>query len=203
MDVPDLPQKVGNFLRGQFEVNNDPRLVDGEPIVVTSRPYVYHSATVIFYSPSDPSGSSGMRKEIIRACPNWRKRGPRYDCVFVETDDSLPGFRGLHVARVRCFFAFEYARKQYDCALVHWFVADEEEPDELTGMWTVEKDYLIGGAVRTSVIHIDSILRAAHLIPVYGSRPIDLYHDHRKSLDTFDRFYVNKYIDCHANEIAF
>ena len=144
-----------------------------------------------------------MRKEIIRACHSWRNRGPRYDCVYVETDPSLIGFDGLHVARVWLFFAFEYAGKRHECALVHWYHSNSDEPDELTGMWIVKKEKDRRGIPVTSVISIDSILRAAHLIPVYGAQSVDKYHDHRRTLDTFDRFYVNKFIDCHANEIAF
>lgn len=198
MDVPDLPQKVANFVRKQLG-----DAVGQEPIVVTSRPYVYHSATAVFHSPSDPSGAGGMRKELIRACPSWRKRGPRYDCVYVVTDLKAPGFDGLHVARVWLFFAFQYCGVRYECALVHWYREEDNEPDDLTGMWIVEKEYDHRGDPYTSVIHIDSILRAAHLIPVFGTRAVDIHHDFRKTLDTYDRFYVNKYIDCHANEIAF
>ncbi len=198
MNVPDLPQKISNFIRKQLG-----EAVGQEPILVTSRPYVYHSATSIFFSPSDPSGAGGMRKELIRACPSWRKRGPRYDCVFVETDPDSPGFKGLHVARVWLLFAFQHDGNRYECALVHWYEAKDDEPDELTGMWVVEKESDHLGDPHTSIIHIDTILRAAHLIPVFGARAIDIHHDFRRTLDVFDKFYVNKFIDCHANEIAF
>lgn len=200
MNVPDLPEKVARLIKKQLTKKG---VNFNEPIVVTSRPYVYHSATSVFYSPSDPSGAGGMRKEIIRASPSWRRRGPRYDCVYIVKDPEASGFRGLHVARVWLFFAFEYAGERYECALVHWFMPEDDEPDEMTGMWIVEKDEEEGGGPAISVIHIDTILRAAHLIPVFGARTLDLHHDHRKTLDVFERFYVNKYIDCHANEIAF
>ncbi|KLO17200.1 hypothetical protein SCHPADRAFT_821759 [Schizopora paradoxa] len=197
--VIDLKERVIKYLRSQLEGE----LNAEEPILLTSRPYVYHSATAIFYSPSDPSGDGGMRREMIRASPSWRKQGPRYDCVYVVTNPDVPGFKSLHVARALLFFAFEYLGQRHECALIQWFEKVDEKPDELTGMWVVEKDILDSGSQRTSVVHIDTILRAAHLIPVYGTSPLDIYHDHRKSLDIFDKFYVNKYIDSHANEVAF
>jgi len=47
------------------------------------------------------------------------------------------------------------------------------------------------------------IYHAAHLIPIYGSffvlHTIKFYH----SYDAFGAFYVNKYADHHAFEIAF
>ncbi|KAF8805514.1 hypothetical protein BYT27DRAFT_7104339, partial [Phlegmacium glaucopus] len=55
----------------------------------------------------------------------------------------------------------------------------------------------------TSVVHIDSILRAAHLIGVYSSEFIPQTLTHSQSLHAFKLFYVNKYIDHHAHEIAF
>ena len=47
------------------------------------------------------------------------------------------------------------------------------------------------------------ILRGAHLIPVYGSSFIPLQFCHYWSLDAFTAFFVNKYADHHANEVAF
>ena len=55
----------------------------------------------------------------------------------------------------------------------------------------------------TSVIHIDSILRAAHIIGVSGPQPLPTDFTYGDSLDAFEMFYVNKYVDHHAHEIAF
>ncbi len=136
--------------------------------------------------------------------PSWRNQGPRYDCVFVETDPDKPGFQGLHVARVLLLFSFEYRGLTYPCALIHWFTKTEEAPDELTGMWVVEKEYEADGITpSTAVIHLETLMRAAHLIPVYGAYQLDLYHSHHDTLDTFNSFFVNKFADHHSNEIAF
>ncbi len=196
--MPDLASKVLKFLREQLGQNN----VDGH--YAFCRPRVYHSAKATFYSPSDISGVGGMRCEIIRAAPNWRKEGPRYDCVFVETDSEQVGFKGLDVARILLFFDFKYAEETYQCALIHWFDKVGDEPDELTGMWVVEKGYRADNFTPLiTVIHLDTVLRAAHLIPVFGVEPLDPHHNHRDTLDTFNRFFVNKFADHHANEIAF
>ena len=52
-------------------------------------------------------------------------------------------------------------------------------------------------------LHLESIFRAAHLMGVCGEGfvPKTLTADY--SLDFFDSFYVNKYVDHHAFEIAF
>lgn len=52
--------------------------------------------------------------------------------------------------------------------------------------------------VAKSIIQNDSIIRAAHLIPVYGTRPVARELRHYHSLDAFDLFYVNKFADHHA-----
>lgn len=110
---------------------------------------------------------------------------------------------GLHVARVHCFLSFvDRHGALYPCALIHWFTRTDEDPDEDTGMWIVEPESTEEGDQNISVVHLDTILRAAHLIPVYGEEFIGKT-DFRDTLDTFDRFYVNKFADHHANEIAF
>ncbi len=146
-----------------------------------------------------------MRKEIIRATPSWRKGRARYDCVFVETAnlEREAGFKGLHVARIKLLLSFIYRDIRYDCALIHWFELAQNEPDELTGMWMVEPESNDDGTPHLSIVHVDTILRAAHLIPVFDNTIINKDHRYETTLDTFHKFFVNKYADHHANEIAF
>ena len=167
--------------------------------------HVFHSAVAIFHAPSDVSGIGGMRREHIRATPSWRKGQPRYDTVFVETDSTKSGMRGMHIARVFLFFSFTFNFTEYPCALIQWFEAVDDTPDDETGMWVVEPEILDNGAPFLAVIHVDCILRAAHLIPVYGEDFVQERHEINPSttLDNFTTFYVNKYVDSHANEIAF
>ncbi|KAJ7654883.1 hypothetical protein B0H17DRAFT_956665, partial [Mycena rosella] len=87
-----------------------------------------------------------------------------YDCVFVEGDPDLPGFRGLLAARVLLFMSFKHRGISYPCALVTWFPAIGDEPCPNVGMWMVEPD-LDGCRQRfMDIIYFDTILRGAHLI---------------------------------------
>ena len=164
---------------------------------------MHPSAVATFYAPSDICGTGGMRREWIRAVPSWRGRRGRYDCVFVHTDPSAEGMLGLEIARVRSFLSFKSSGVTYPCALVHWYSRVGDEPDLATGMWIVEQDHDPDGSPSAAIIHLDTIFRAAHLLGVCGSDfiPNDLSHD--TSLDVFHAYYVNKYIDHHAFEIAF
>ncbi|RDX41934.1 hypothetical protein OH76DRAFT_1475557 [Lentinus brumalis] len=180
------------------------------PLPEPTRVKVYHSAIATFYAPSDPSGIGGMHREYIRATPSWRKGSSRYDCVFVGKDASLDGFRGLHAARVRAFFSVllpsldgSEGDEWVPCALVEWFSAVGDGPDEVTGLWKVEADYFEDGERMRDVIHVESLLRSAHLMPCFGSDPVPLRLKQHETLDYFDTFFVNKYADHHAHEIAF
>ena len=164
---------------------------------------VFLSAVATYYAPSDPCGIGGMHREHIRATPSWRRGPARYDCVFVNSRPELEGMRGLDVVRILLLFSFPFKGITYPCALVHWFSIIGEEPDEDTGMWMVRPAATEDGQPEVSVIHLDCVFRAAHLLPIYGDIPapdnVSLYN----SLDAFAGFYVNKYADHHAFEIAY
>ncbi|KAH9014265.1 hypothetical protein EDB85DRAFT_1876506, partial [Lactarius pseudohatsudake] len=106
---------------------------------------------------------------------------------------------GLDVARVRLFFSFTHEGVEYPCALVHWFSCVGDSPDERTGMWVVEPDH----KSHVSIIRLDGIVRASHLLPVFGWGHVSTTLSFPNTLDTFTSFYVNKYVDHHAFEIAF
>ena len=145
-----------------------------------------------------------MRREYIRATPQWRSGPPRYDCVFVNRDDTLPGLLGMAVARVRLFFSFKYEGMVHDCAAVHWFRRIDDEPDKDTGMWVVQPESRRVGhskAPLISVIDLGTIVRAAHLIGVSIGQEVPADQQSHDSLDTFTQFFVNKYIDHHAFEM--
>lgn len=164
---------------------------------------VFHSAVAEFYAPSDPSGSGGMRREHIRATPMWRGEGPRRDCLFATKDSALAGMRGLHAARALFFFSFSFGISTYQCALVQWFSSVGDEPCDETGMWMVERDIEADGTQSMGVIHVDSIVRGAHLIPVYGNDFVPLDINYTNSLDRYKAYYVSKFADHHSHEIAF
>jgi hypothetical protein len=167
---------------------------------IKSKISVFHSAVATYFSPSDPSGIHGMRRERIRSTPSWRGREKRRDCAFVAEDGSKPGIAGISVVRVFLFFSFEYDGVFYPCALVEWFTRIGLDP--ITGLWVVQPDITHGERDRT-VVHLDSFLRGAHLLPVYGNQtlPVDFHYSY--SLDAFKAFYVNKYIDHHTNEMVY
>ncbi|KAH9849164.1 hypothetical protein C2E23DRAFT_737876 [Lenzites betulinus] len=208
VNTPNLPELIRRFL--YVQVNNDIDFQAGGEVDLNlcppapTRLAVYPSALAVFYAPSDNSGVRGMKKERIRSCLSWRGGPPRHDCAFVVDDDTLPGFRGLAVVRVFLFFSFKHGNGTvYPCALVSWFVLSKNTPCEDTGMWIVEPHLDPHGLPVMSVIHLDCMLRAAHLIGVSGTSHIPRTLSYTDSLDAFSAFYVNKYADHHAHEIAF
>ncbi|KAG2049651.1 hypothetical protein BDR06DRAFT_893353, partial [Suillus hirtellus] len=125
------------------------------------------------------------------------------DCVFVNTDSSLPGMQGLEVTHVHAFFSFQYQGEVYPCIVVCWFNKTSDAADKDTGMWMVRPGEGANNTAEYVIIHIDAIYCTAHLIPVYGTEflPPELKFYH--SYDAFHAYYVDKYTDHHAFEIAF
>lgn len=125
----------------------------------------------------------------------------RRDTVFVSLDESQPGMQGMLVARVLLFFSYfdSYLNKDIPCALVNWFTRHGDKPDKVTGMWIVQPEYQ-GGVRPLQVIHLDSIARGAHLLPVYGTGFLPEDFDYTFSLDAFNLYFVNQYVDHHAHE---
>ncbi|KAI5990190.1 hypothetical protein EDD15DRAFT_2136690, partial [Pisolithus albus] len=83
-----------------------------------------------------------------------------------------------------------------------WFDRVGNGPDEATGMWMVRPGFIGDHQRNVAVIHVDTIFHAAHLIPIYGRDfvPREIAPCH--SYDAFNGFYVNKFVDHHAFEIA-
>ena len=206
LELPDFPQLIRRFLYDQ--TYPDARIplsqvsIDACPAFV-SKISVFYSASATFRAPSDPSGPRSMHREYIRATPNWQNGHARYDCVFVNVRSELDGMRGMEVARVFLFFSMTHRSKSYPCALVQWFSVVGDEPDEDMGYWMVEPDFHEDGGPHLAIIHLDTILRAAHLMPAYQTsdfvKAALTMHD---TLDEFKLFYVNKFADHHAFEIA-
>ena len=194
-----LNDQVGSSDGSDMDTSDE----DGDILDHISPISVFHSAIASFYAPSDPSGLRGMRRKRIRSTPSWRSSGPRRDCVYVVEDESKEGFRGMSVVRVKLFFSFTYEGDEYPCALVEWFKKVGRSPDKQTGMWVVKPEEDHHGTRLTSVVHLDTILRGAHLIPVFRKDFIPVNFRHNWSLDSFKAFFVNKYADHHANEIVF
>ncbi|KAJ6522564.1 hypothetical protein B0H19DRAFT_1215129 [Mycena capillaripes] len=208
LDLPKLVPLIRRFLYLQDHPDHNLEIplntvpLDDCPDAPSSLK-VFPSAIAKFYAPSDQSGIRGMLHERIRAVHTWCGRPPCYDCVFVEGDPDLPGFRGLLAARVLLFMSFKHGGITYPCALVTWFSAIGDTPCPDVGMWMVEPDVDYHGRQVMDIIHIDTILRGAHLIGIYGDSFLPRHFKYSDTLDSFKTFYINKYADHHANEIAF
>jgi len=98
------------------------------------------------------------------------------------------------------FFSIHHNRAHFPCAFVSWYSTIGTTLCAETGMWKVEPDFDNTGNLAMSIIHLDSMVHGAHLMGIAGTTrvPHNLTFDH--SLDAFQAFYVNKYIDHHAHE---
>ncbi|KAG2037780.1 hypothetical protein BDR03DRAFT_933822 [Suillus americanus] len=150
---------------------------------------VFGSAVSTFFAPSDPSGIGGMQCEHIRSVPSWRGGPGHYGTVFVNTG-SEDGMHGMEVT--------------FPCALVHWFKLVSDEPDPGNGMWMVKPSFLDLelNTWELSIIHVDMIVCAAHLLPSFGEEFVPEKATFHETLDTYCGFYVNKFTDHHSFEIA-
>ncbi|KAG2367402.1 hypothetical protein BDR07DRAFT_1448953 [Suillus spraguei] len=204
LDLPRLPFMIQEFIHDQH-YSDDPNPPEFDPAtaqVFLGKLTLFNSAAASFHAPSDLSGTGGMHREHIRATPLWRTGEPRHDCIFINmgVDFDSP-MNGLAVARVLCFFSFNYRTSYYPCAIVHWYSYVHEERDPDTGMYVVAPTTTGDDVPDVSIIHIDCIFRAAHLIPVYGPDFIPKISPH-DSYDMFNSYYVNRYADHHAFEIV-
>lgn len=110
-----------------------------------------------------------MHRERVCAVNSWRKGPGHCDTIFINTNPFAEGMRGLDIAHVRLFFSFSHDGVQYPCALVHWFSRMGDSPNDNTGMWVVEPDISDDdGETLTSIVHLNTIVQAAHLLPVFG-----------------------------------
>lgn len=186
---PELVELTQRFLYDQLHTNDGTSSAD-VPLQQCPHPSgkisVFHSAVATFYAPSDESGIRGMRTERIRSTPSWQKQGPRRDCALVVDDEDKPGIQGMSVVRVNLLFSFTHDAKTYSCAFVEWFKRVGARPDPETGMWKVKPDTYRNGQRIVSVLHLDTFLRGAHILPVFGRDylPSDFHFSY--SLDVFE-----------------
>jgi hypothetical protein len=198
-----------HFLFNQLHMADDLialEAVEDDLPTIQSNIFVFHSAIATFSAPCDISGTHGMHHEIVRSTPSWRRQYSRHDCVFIVADETKSGMRGMIVGRVKLFFSFTHNGVTYPCALVDCFTCMGQGLDAITGMWKIKPEVTVTGRRATrvqSIKHIDTIYRAAHLLPVFGDGPLPVDFHFSHSLDAFNSYYVNKYADHHANEIVF
>ncbi|KAJ7825616.1 hypothetical protein B0H13DRAFT_1657897 [Mycena leptocephala] len=141
-----------------------------------------------------------MHRERIRSSPRWHGAYARRDTVFINIDSEVPGMLGMIIARVFLFFSFTHRDTYYPCALIQWFPRHALTPDDDTGLYVVTPEVYGNRQKSLAIVHLNSIARAAHLLPVYGSSllPEDFHFSY--SLDVFRAFFVNRYADHHTRE---
>jgi hypothetical protein len=131
--------------------------------------------------------------------PLWHGEMAHRDTVLVSIDNSQHGMYGMLVALVLLFFSFHdvYLDKDIPCALANWFIPNGDKPDELTGVVETECE---GNTHTLEVIHLDTIVRGTHLLPIYGSAFLPEDFHYSVSLGVFKSYFVNHYIDHHAHK---
>ncbi|KAF8159988.1 hypothetical protein B0H34DRAFT_843889 [Crassisporium funariophilum] len=145
-----FPEALRRFLWGQLNPNSDLSPADvslNDCPILYGQISVFHSAVAHYFAPSDVRGAGGMHHKHICTHPSWHGEYPRYNTAFAETDVDLPGMEGMTVAHVLI-------------------------PDPNTGLWVVWPKFDTRRRRTLEVVHLDSIVCAAHLLPVYGSAPL-------------------------------
>ncbi|TFY59764.1 hypothetical protein EVJ58_g5572 [Rhodofomes roseus] len=197
---PDLLALIRRFL---FDQLNDLDEVTSDDVDLSDCPpffgkvAVYRTAQATFFAPSELSGNRGMHRELIRSNQSWRG-WPRYDTVLISLDADAPGMQGMAVGRVMGLMAITYRGERYPCALIDWFEVTDD-PNDVTGMYVVRPE-MEDGRQASSIVHLDSIVRAVHLMPVYKDTFMPLTFHFSYTLDAFESFYINRYADYHAHE---
>ena len=81
-----------------------------------------------------------------------------------------------------------------------------DQRDKVMGTWEVKLEMAASGVGRVrqptlEVIHLDSIVRGAHLLPAYGRGFLPEDFDFRDALEAFRTYFVNNLIDYHTHEL--
>ena len=199
LELPEFPRLIHKFLAKQLHPDSP-----GIPLIQNDgKIQVFYSATATFHAPSNPSGIRSMWREQICTAPSWRNGASHYDCAFINNSSEDDPLHGLDVCQIFLFFTFVHKSTLYPCALIQWYSFISNERDEDTGMWMVRPDILSDGSRLLVVVHIDTIYQAAHLMPAYHTAQfIDHSLGIHDSLDSFSLFYINKFADHNAFEIA-
>lgn len=111
---------------------------------------------------------------------------------------------GMLVARVLAFLSFKHDDQTYPAALVEWFRPRNDQLDSVNGMWVLEPICIQQGPERglreLGLVHLDCIVHACHLIPVYRGARLPRLWNRVHTLQAFKSYYLNKYADYHTHE---
>ncbi len=68
-------------------------------------------------------------------------------------------------------------------------------------MWKVCPEQDENGQHLVQVIHLNTIICGAHLLPCYSEGFLPEEMTHNDALDAWDAYFVNQFIDYHAHEL--
>ncbi|KAG1831213.1 hypothetical protein DFJ58DRAFT_719586 [Suillus subalutaceus] len=105
---------------------------------------------------------------------------------------NLSGIGGMKREYIRVSPKWRSGHARKDCV----FVITDPNAHGMQGMDIAQPLHT------DKIVSVDTIFRSAHLIPVYGTDMLPLVIKSHHVLDIFTLFYVNKYADHHAFEIA-
>jgi len=120
----------------------------------------------------------------------------RFDTVLVHCSDEAQdtGALGYRVARVRAIFRLpQQFNYEHPLAYIEWY-SEFEEPHPDTRMYTVHK---VKGPGRAAIIHVASIRRSCHLIPMFGEK-VNRAWTSEDVLDIASDFYVSDFLDMYT-----
>ncbi|KDQ05733.1 hypothetical protein BOTBODRAFT_122308, partial [Botryobasidium botryosum FD-172 SS1] len=193
---PNLPILICSFLFKQLNLHNPCHILEVHPDECPGRfgyITVFPSAVATFCAPSDDySGTTEMTQERICATPSWHGGAACYDGAFLKKKGAF-GALGMQALEVGLLLLCA-------CAVVS-NLGDQPNPD--MGLWVIEPAHDDNGSPIALVVHIHLLVWNAHLMPVFGSHfvPKSLHFFH--SLDAFCSFFVNKYINHQATQLAY
>lgn len=143
-----------------------------------------------------------MYQEHIWSNIKWKGR-PWHDTVFVKVSDDVEimPVDGMLIAQVLLFSFYDpIIRQVILCALVNWFMPVLDQHDKVMGTWEVKIE-MVGVRPTLKVIHLNSIMQGAHLLPAYGRGFLSEDFNFRDALDAFQSDFVNNLIDYHTHEL--
>jgi hypothetical protein len=102
-------------------------------------------------------------------------------------------FSGLRVAQIHVIFRLpsQYGTFAHPLAYVEWF-RPFSTIDDTVGMYKVVRSTR-NRAQNSAVVSVNEILQACHLVPKYGSMPVDRSWTHLNVLEKANEFFVNHY----------
>ncbi|KAG1734399.1 uncharacterized protein EDB91DRAFT_1238423 [Suillus paluster] len=139
------------------------------------------------------------------AIPNRDRHKPpspaHFDVAFVVEDHQLrecgTGLDGLWLAQIRAIFKLpcHYGKFPHPLVYVKWF-RPLHDPEPATNLYQLARSTR-NQRCFASVISVQDLLQAAHLMARFGSSKVDVSWINGDVLELADEFYVNPYINFH------